>query len=464
MIQALRTLVSRFFSPGALVILTIAVGTTTIVALLPAKKVEGIPVWTSAKFHYDAYVPLVAEWNREHPDAQFGLHLLHARALERRMLAGFLSGTPVADVLEVHLGIAAKAFLGPVDEVGFYDLTQRLHDEGIYDLINTPSFAPYTSRGRIFGLPHDVHPVLLAYRSDLVEAAGIDVSQIETWEDYFRVMKPLQQDFDGDGRPDRYLLTAAETRGDVINMLILQSGGALFDANDNPTFNNPISARVLAEITTWYAGPDRTCIDVGASTAAGHRQRLDGIVIGTLMPDWMAGMWKVENPGLAGLIKVMPLPAWTKGGRRTSVAGGTMIGFNKKSPHIEEAWALAKYLYLNPDLAEHTFRETSIISPAKPMWKLPFYDEPDPFFSGQPLGRMFIEQAPDVPPRPSSPYNETAAQMLVSVAIALKSYADRNGIYDADALLPESQRLLDEAQASLQRLISRNVFLQEDQP
>lgn len=460
MFKALRSLTGRFFSSGALVILIIAIVTSTIVALLPTREIKGIPFWVSAQPHYEAYLPLVEEWNSRHPDAQFGLQLLHASALERRMLAGFLSGTPVADLLEANIGVAAKAFLGPVEQVGFYDLTERLHAEGLYGLINEPSFAPYTSRGRIFGVPHDVHPVLLAYRSDIVEAAGIDVSQIETWDDYFRIMRPLQRDLDGDGRPDRYLFTADATRADVIYMLLLQAGGTLFDENDHPTVNNPINARVLAEMTTWITGPNKTSVDVGAYTAAGHRQRLDGFVIGTLVPDWMAGQWKMENPGLAGKVKLMPIPAWEKGGRRTSVAGGTMIGINKASEHIEESWEMIKYLYTSPILAERTYRKASIISPAKNLWSLPVYDEPDPFFSGQPSGRMFIEQAPHVPHRPSSPYTETAGQYLVGVSLALKSYAERNGIYDAAGLLPEAQRLLDECQAALQKMISRNVFLQ----
>ncbi|MCC6414911.1 MAG: extracellular solute-binding protein [Opitutaceae bacterium] len=442
----------------------IAAVTSVLVALLPAHEIKGIPIWVSAPPHYAAYKPLIETWNQQHPDQQFGLHLLHGRAQERRMLAGFLSGTPVADLIEVQLGIAAKAFLGPVEEVGFYDLTDRLHAEGLYAQINQPSFAPYTSRGRIFGIPHDVHPVLLAYRSDIVEAAGIDVSKIETWDDYFRILKPLMRDFDGDGRPDRYLFTADATRSDVISMLIAQAGGTLFDAHDHLTLNNPINARVLAKMITWTTGPDKTSIEVGANTAAGHRQRLEGLVIGSLVPDWMAGQWKIENPGLAGKMKLMPIPAWEKGGRRTSVVGGTMMGISKTSENFDAAWALTKFLYTSPALAERTYRTASIISPVKALWSLPVYDEPDPFFSGQPSGRLFIEQAPHVPPRPSSPYNETAMQKLVTVAIALQAYAERHGIYDAEKLVPEAQRLLDHAQVALQKLISRNVFLKEENP
>ena len=458
--KSLRAFIERFLSPGALVILTIAIVTSLIVVALPVEQIEGMPFWVSSKNHYGSYVEPIKAWNKQRPDEKIGMSLLHARALERRMLAGFLSGSPVAEVIETHLGISAKAFLGPVEDVGFVDLTDRLHAEGIYEQINTPSFGPYTSRGRIFGMPHDVHPVLLAYRSDIVEAAGIDVSQIETWEDYFRIMRPLYRDFDGDGRPDHYLMTASNTRSDVALMLILQAGGTLFDQGDRPNFSNPLNAEVLARLVTWFTGPTATCADAPTNTASGHRLRLEGFVIGTLVPDWMAGQWKLENPGLAGKVKVMPIPAWEKGGRRTSVAGGSMIGISKKSPHIETNWEMIKYLYFSPDLARRMHQETSIISPVKTLWCESFYDEPDPYFSGQPIGRMYIEQAPDVPHRDSSPYGAAAGQKITSALINLAQYANKNGIYDEPRLRIEALRLLAKEQEILEQLISRNLFLE----
>lgn len=456
--RSLREWVSRFFSTGALLILLIAICCTVVVIVLPIQKQSGFPMWTFVQTHFDSYERLLGGWNRAHPQEQFDIQLLQGSALESRMLSGFLAGTPVADVIEAERSIAAKAFLGPLQDIGFVDLTSRLHAEGIYDQINTPSFSPYTTRGHIFGLPHDVHPVLLAYRADLVEAAGIDVSTIETWDDYFRVMRPLMQDLDGDSRPDRYLLSAWDTRTDTVQILVLQAGGTFFDADDQPLLNNPRNSAILARIVTWITGPNRVCADVNPG-ASGYLQILDGFVIGTMMPDWMAGTWKLEVPRMGGKLKLMPLPAWEKGGRRTSVFGGTMIGIAKSSQHVDAAWNFIKYLYLSPSQAEYLFRKTSIISPVKSVWSQPFYDEPDPYFSGQPSGRLFIRQAPDVPMRSSSPYMDKALQDMISVLMAVRVYADDHEDYDQTSLSIVAQRLLDDKQVRLKKLINRNQFL-----
>ena len=456
--KLLRERFTRFLSPGALVILVLAVVSVITALLLPRTQAEGIPFWVSAQPHYESYRPFVAEWNARHPDRAINLMLIHAIALERRMLTGFLAGTPVADLVEPNSSTAAKGFAGPLESVGYYDLTDRIHAEGLLDRINAPSFAPFTTRGRIFGLPHDVHPVLLAYRADLVEAAGIDVSGIETWDDYFRVLSPLMRDRDGDGRPDRYLLEAWDSNAIATIILLQQADGQLLDG-DRPTVNLPRNAQILARLVTWFTGPKRVCIDINQDSAIGHRQRLDGQVIGCLLPDWRAGQWKRENPGLGGKLKLMPLPAWEKGGRRTSVFGGTMLAINRRTEHFETCWEFAKELYLSPRLAEQMYRETNIISPVKELWTSSFYDEPDGYFGGQAAGRLYIEQAPHVPIRTSSPYYTYALQAVCGVLAELRAHADRTHTYDEAALQVEAQRLLDREQRRTEREIQRNVFL-----
>jgi len=448
-------------SPGFLVIVLAAIVTSIVVVVLPDEESDGVQFWVFSIPQRDSYVEKVAEWNRAQPEKPFTMTLLHDRALERRVLSGFLTGTPVADLIEIHEGLFPKAFLGPLDQIGFLDITDRLHSEGLYEEINEPSFSQQISRGRHFGLPHDVHPVLLAYRADLVEAAGIDVSGIETWDDYFRVMRPLMADNDGDGRPDRYLLNLSDKREDIISMLILQNDGEIFDAQDRPIFASARNAETLSRIIPWMTGPDRTAIDVPWRTAAGHKQMLDGLVVGNITPDWLLGFWKVENPQLAGKIKLMPLPAFARGGRRTSVRGGCMIGINKRSQHIEECWQLAKSLYLSAEIAEQTWRNTNILSPVKTLWNEPFYHEPDPYCSRQRVGSLYIEAAPHVPLRPSSPYTNIAYAYISHTTMALRAYAEKHDIYEPEALKPEALRLLGYYQDRLEKLISRNVFLDE---
>jgi len=47
--------------------------------------------------------------------------------------------------------------------------------------------------------------------------------------------------------------------------------------------------------------------------------------------------------------------------------------------------------------------------------------------------------------------------------MALRAYAEKHDLYDAEILKPEALRLLHYYQNRLKKLISRNVFLREDE-
>lgn len=418
---------------------------------------EAVTLWVFSPTHQSLYKPMLDRQGQEMP-LPLDMRLMSIAAIERKMMSGFLGGLPTADLIECERAVVGRAFTGPLEAVGFLDLTDRLKAEGLLEQINAPSFGPVTSRGHIFGLPHDVHPVMLAYRSDIVEAAGIDLSKVETWDEFFAAMAPLMADKNGDGQPDRWALSFWYSQPDNIEVLLLQGGGELFDADDRPVLDSDRNVELLARMTSWCVGPQRVTADIEDFSAAGHQQRADGYAVAYLCPDWMCSIWKEQIPQIAGKVKVMPMPAFERGGRRTSVRGGTMLGIPRDSEHIEEAWAYAKMLYTSPGVARELYERTDIITPVRSLWDDPVYDQPDPFFSGQRKGRMYIELAPDVPLRTSSPYNRQAVILVRDAATSLAEYARSTQTWDAKALEPEAKRLLSLAQAQITRVMRGNAF------
>jgi arabinosaccharide transport system substrate-binding protein len=297
-----------------------------------------------------------------------------------------------------------------------------------------------------------------------VESAGVDVAAIETWDDFVRLLRPLVRDLNGDGYPDRYLLNIWETNPELIESLMLQAGGAFFDAQERLVLNSEINARVLARVVSWTTGPERIAVNAPEFDAAGNKMRLEGTVLFSFMPDWLTSAWRQDLPRLEGRVKLMPLPAWERGGRRTTVMGGTMLGIPKRVRDFDRAWRYAKELYLSPALARGLFLTTGIISPVKDHWTDPVYDEPSPYFSGQRYGQLYIAAAPNVPPRTSSPYNALAQFKMADSALALKAFATHSGRYSESELLPEARRLLGQAEAQVQQQMRRNVFLVQDHP
>lgn len=424
----------------------------------------GLSLWVFAQPHQLAYVPLIEKWNAEQTEAgrRAECLLIDFAALERRLLSGLLSGTPVGELVEVERAVAARTFTGPLEDIGFHDLTDRLKEEGLLEAINPPSFAPWVSRGRIFGIPHDVHPILLVYRSDLTDAAGIDMTKIETWEEFFTALRPLMADANGDGHPDRYLMNFWPSNTVLLEGLLLQAGGGFFDAEERLVIDSEVNARVLAALATWCGGPGRVALDVPDFNAAGNTLRLRGTVVAALMPDWLAGRWRIDMPELEGKLRLMPLPAWERGGLRTTTFGGTMLGIPKATKDFEAAWSFAKRLYLDPETHASFFRTTNIIPPVRTSWGHPDFSRPDPYFGGQLVGQLYIEQAGNIPVRTSSPYNSFALDRVSDALLKLIDIAERDQVSDPAALIETARAELREAQRQTRRQIERNVFFRDE--
>ena len=69
-----------------------------------------------------------------------------------------------------------------------------------------------------------------------------------------------------------------------------------------------------------------------------------------------------------------------------------------------------------------------------------------------------------MPLRPSSPFYGNAQQALNIAMIDLSRYAEDHAVSDPDALIAESQRLLERAQEQVLAQMQRNVFLKAEMP
>jgi arabinosaccharide transport system substrate-binding protein len=136
-----------------------------------------------------------------------------------------------------------------------------------------------------------------------------------------------------------------------------------------------------------------------------------------------------------------------------------MLGFPKSAGNFEKNWEFAKRLYISRELAVRSWRTFGVLTPVKEFWDDPVFDEPNAYYSNQPKGRLFIEQADHVPVRTSSPFEPLALREVANALSALIRYANDHRIDDADALMDRAGELLSKAQHNVVLQMERNVFL-----
>lgn len=439
------------FGPAPLIILILTVVSGTWLLLNPQKRETGqIRMWVFAMTHYDAYRASLEDFHRDNPGVRVRLDIVQNQAIRQRLRASLWSRADVPDLVEVESSYAGSFFRGPVEEVGFVDLTPFLEKSGLKEQIVSGRLAMYRNRGRIFGLPHDVHPVMLAYRKDLVDELGIDIEELDTWEKFVAEGRRIS-------RPGRYMIQLADTGVHNFEPMLYQRGGNFFDADGNLTMDDEIALETLLWYIPLVAGPDRIGYDPGGGQQIFTRSVENGTFVFFICPDWQSKVTEQLVTSQAGNMRLMPLPAAEPGGRRTSVWGGTMLSMTRQCQDRELAWELIEHLYFNPEQLARDFENTNILPPYKEAWNHPAFDEPREYWGGQRIGREYIQLAEEVPDVYSSPFLQLAKDKMATVIARCAAYYNRRPIRD-EQFRQFCAQALREAADDVRAQMKRNPF------
>ncbi|MGC4088340.1 MAG: extracellular solute-binding protein [Polyangiaceae bacterium] len=248
--------------------------------------------------HLPAYNRVKPVFERKH-NVRIALQLVQGRALQTRLQNAMLSGTEVPDIVEMPEGSLSFFTRGPLSDVGFVDLTERLDREGYREKLVTARLSLWSSRGHVFGLPHDVHPVMLMYRADLVESLGIDVEQLQTWDDFAAAGRKVIKDLDGDGVPDRYMVDFPSTASWALTILLRQRGIGLFDEQGKVSFNQEKTVDTIIWYLRQNFGKGRIAYECGWGQPLLKAMR-DGLALFYVAPDWRTFVLEQDAPNLSG--------------------------------------------------------------------------------------------------------------------------------------------------------------------
>ena len=414
---------------------------------------------TFARSHLEGYQQATKEFEKEH-GVRIHIQLVSDRAVKDRLQSALMTDAEVPDLVETLADSMGYFTQGPVEDIGFMDLTdllkqEQVNDVTLYDRFVESRFSRLSRNGRIYALPHDVHPLMLCYRRDIVEdELGIDINQIETWDDFTRIGRQVTKDLDGDGNPDRFMIDLDKAGGDFIIPLLQQRDEGLFDVDGNLT----LDTEGVVDTIVWYIrqcyGPNRIAFSAGwGQTLA--KTISDGLVLFYYCPDWRSKQFEMDVPQLEGKLALMSLPAWKPGGRRVSTWGGTGLAITKACKNKELAWAYAKKLYLKREDLADRFMASYILPPVKDAWELPIFQTPIPLYSNQSIGQLYAALAPDIPPNYASPYYELARSKLNEAFMNAAQYYQDQG---ESGLLVYTKSELQRVSGYVEKVMSHNVF------
>jgi arabinosaccharide transport system substrate-binding protein len=400
------------FPPGRvpLLLIILAVGSGGAILLRGSlERTYTLDIWTFTHIAVEEFGARL----KDHPQRdQIRLQNLGAAMFDRLALS-VMTQTELPDLVEIEQSQVGRYFRGPIEHLPFVDLTDRIQSEGWDERVVKARFARYSIGGRLFGVPHDIHPMVLVYNPAALAELGATPDDLATWDSFAEVAQRFHQLGALGTETWRSGLALSVTEGYDFLTLLWQRGGDVFAADGSIILNNELGVDTLRfYMSLLYSDPPiagRKLSALSEDFAALAR----GQFLAYPAPDWMLASMQLDmRDYMFGKVKIMPLPAWEAGGRQTSTGGGTAIFIPRGTQDVDAAWEMLKLLYF--DRASHVkrFRDQSIVPPLKEAFSDPAFSEPSPFFMDQQVGLVLTRLADQVPPIQGSPYLSDAFTLL----------------------------------------------------
>lgn len=216
------------------------------------------------------------------------------------------------------------------------DITEDVAD--VKDKFAAGTWAQTTFDGHTYGVPQDVGPMALLYRSDIFAQYGIDTPPV-TWQDYKEDAATIKAQ-----NPDLIMATVPTDSWGWYAALAAQLGEQWWSVKDN-VWTVDIDGEGSRQILDFFQGMyDEGLIKADPILSPTYNQQLnDGTMLSWPSAVWAPGVIFGVAPSTAGSWELAPLPKWSDGDAKVSFQGGSSVAVIKGSKHPKEAAEFAKW-------------------------------------------------------------------------------------------------------------------------
>jgi cellobiose transport system substrate-binding protein len=342
---------------------------------------------TVATFGEFGYAPLIAEYQKLHPDIEVRDRVADFDTHHKGLATQLATGHGAADVVAIEEQYIPQ-YRKAKDK--FVDLATY----GAKDLQN--QWAPWkwaqgTDGDYVVGLGTDMGSLALCYRRDLFAAAGLPTDRAEVaklmpdWAAYAATAQRFTEKTPG--------VKFADSAGTVYTAMLNQSPENYFAAKDDAFIGgtNP-AVRNAFQLSGGIAAKGQTAAAT-TFTQAWNVAIKQGSFATIACPAWMLSQIKqAGGDGNKGKWDVTTVPG------ASGNQGGSFLTVPKQGKHPKEAYELARWLTA-PEQQKKLFLSDGIL-PSEPA----VYQDPqvvahtDPYFGDAPIGKIFAASADSLRP------------------------------------------------------------------
>lgn len=333
-----------------------------------------------------ALVESAKSFNQKYPKIKVNVHEYGlAQNVYERYSVILSSGVGVPDIIQIESDYV-QTFAETYPQY-FFDMNGYIDIDGKVDPSKIST--SYDSEGKLVSIPWDSGPVVMFYREDLFNQAGIDINSIITFEDYISAGKKLKEKF-----PNITMTGLPFTQDENLFRCLLV-------ANKSYYLNNKGEITVASSKAIETLQMIKRLIDEGVAKNTinwdgGIVANKNGELASWIMGGWWGGTIKDQMPEMKGKWKIAPIPAFPDGARASS-SGGAGLSITASEP-IKQAAALEfiKESLMNVDNQLMMYEKYSLFPSYLPTYDDARFLKSDDYF-GDDFNKILADVTKEIP-------------------------------------------------------------------
>lgn len=292
-------------------------------ATVSAQEATDLSLWVFVDRHGLFMQNQAERWNEANPDRPINLtyEQIEYATMHDNLLSALLVGVGAPDLVDIEISRFATFTKGEIQLIPLDDAIDPYRE----DIIQA-RLAPYVANGHNYGIDYHLGSFVMYYNTAILEAAGVDVDSIVTWDDYIEAGQQVTQDTDGDGSPDVYMTSLEITGPHTARGMMLLMGGGLYNADGDMILDSPenLEALQFMQDLVHVHGIARPASGGNHHAPDHFVDMVEGEIASLWMPQWYMTRFPDDmGSELADVAVVRPMPIFEEGGYTSTMGGGT---------------------------------------------------------------------------------------------------------------------------------------------
>ncbi|WP_373229213.1 ABC transporter substrate-binding protein [Cohnella sp.] len=330
--------------------------------------------------------PFIEQYQKDHPNIKVNIQRQEYADHHNGLMTALAAGGGVPDVAVVEISYIDKFKSDPSK---FNNLADMGAKDFIGNFLDWKLVQASSQDGQfIYGIPTDIGPMAIMFRTDLFQQAGLPTTTEEvsallpSWEKYLEIGKTIKSKT---GKPMTYAAEALffVIRGQGKLQYFDDKGNLIADTNPDIKRAWDISVKAAQEGLT---------AEISAWTPEWGAGMNNGDFATVLAPAWMMGFMKANAPDSSGKWNIALMP------EGSGNWGGSFLTIPKESKHPKEAYDLIKYL-TSPETQLELFKKNGNFPSTPDIYSDPaIVNFKDTFYGDAEIGKIYAEAAKKVLP------------------------------------------------------------------